>query len=94
VDTLEYQFVDSAGTIVASGSTACADPAGLSFRTALSDGIDRDTYTVTMRALDRGAEVFHSTPPGCAVTAFDHFGADRLTQGWTVGLYVTGTVCR
>ncbi len=94
VDTLEYQLIDSAGTTVASGSTACADPAGLSFQAALSDGIDRDAYTISMRALDLGGVAFQATPPGCAAQVFDHLGADSLAHGWNVGLYVTGTVCR
>jgi hypothetical protein len=94
VDTLEYQLVDSAGTTVAAGSAACADPAGLSFQTAFGDGIDRDTYAIQMRALDRGVVVFDATPAGCAAQTFDHLGADSLAHGWNVGLYVTGTVCR
>jgi hypothetical protein len=94
VDTLEYQLVDSAGTIVGSGSAPCADPAGISFRSALGAGIDRDTYTIRMRAIDRGAVAFDATPRGCALQSFDHLAADSLAHGWSVGLYVTGTVCR
>ncbi len=94
MDTLQYQLTDSAGTVVDTGAIACADPAGLSLRNALGDGIDRGSYSISMQALDRGVDAFDATPPGCAPQTFDHLGQDTLAKGWQVKLYVTGTVCR
>ncbi len=94
VDTLQYQLIDSAGTVVETGAIACLDPAGISFRNASGAGVDRGSYTISMQALDRGVQAFDATPPGCAAQAFEHLGADTLAQAWQVKLYVAGTACR
>lgn len=97
VETLSYTLVDRAGTTIDAAAVDCSDPAGVSYRVANGDGLDRDNYAIRMQGLDhQGVVVFDSTPPGCADQEFDHLGSDTSdAHGWLVGLYLLPeTVCQ
>lgn len=90
VASLDFVLVDWANTVVASGSVACTDPAGVSFVANVGTGnLDRDNYAIRMRGFPSGSgvETFDSastaTNPACNGQAFNHFGSDA----WDVSLY-------
>jgi hypothetical protein len=93
VQTLTYNLIDGAGTSVASGSTGCVDPAGLSFRVASGQGVDRDTYTIRLQAYRTGTvtPIFDSATtalsPQCTAQSFGHYGSDVGAAAWDEKLY-------
>jgi hypothetical protein len=100
VATLGYAIVDWAGTVVASGTTPCTDPAGLSFTGA--SALDRDNYVIRLQGFEPSAttEAFDSATtavsPTCSGQAFNHFSADTGAYGWDVDLFdvtANGTIC-
>jgi hypothetical protein len=96
VEEVSFALVDWAGTVVASGTVPCTDPAGVSYRG--TDALDRDLYVVRMQGfVSETATVpdfdSASTAITCTAQQFGHYGTD---ESWDVWLYdVTGnaTVC-
>jgi hypothetical protein len=100
VASLTYSLVDLAGTVVASGSVSCTDPAGVSFRNA--SALDRDNYAIRMLGYETGAtlEAFDSATtavaPTCSGQPFNHYGANVGSNAIDVFLYDVSqntTVC-
>ncbi len=100
VDTITYNLVDHAGTSVASGQMDCGTAiaqAGIAFRVALNQGIDRDVYL--LRAQGRvggptGTVDFDSATraavpnfPNCAVQSIAHYASDTGIYAWDARLY-------
>jgi hypothetical protein len=91
VASLTYSLVDFAGTVVASGSVSCTDPAGVSFRNA--SALDRDNYAIRMLGYESGAtvEAFDSATtavtPTCSGQPFNHYGANVGLNAIDVLLY-------
>jgi hypothetical protein len=100
VSGFTYRVVDSAGTVMATGSLGCTTGLpGLSFRG--NQALDRDTYTIRLQAPATGAVVFDSATtavsPACSGQPFGHTGVDTGTNAWRPLVYdITGngTVCR
>lgn len=98
VNSLGYSIVDWAGTVVASGTTPCSDPAGLSFTG--SNALDRDNYVIRLQGFTGASADFDSATtavaPHCSGQAFNHFSNDTAAFGWDVNLYdvtANATLC-
>jgi hypothetical protein len=93
VETLGYVLSDFVGTVVAAGSVLCGDPAGISFRVNEGTGVDRDVYTLRMKAFPPNSAdpAFDTAPaqllPACQLPLFDHTGTDTGVNGFEVPLY-------
>jgi hypothetical protein len=92
-----YRVVDSAGTVMATGSAACSTGLpGVAFHG--NQALDRDTYTIRMQAPASGPVVFDSAAtPDCSGQPFNHTGIDTGARAWKPLMYdVTGdaTLCR
>lgn len=100
VSGFTYSIVDSAGSVMATGSAGCtADHPDLSFRG--NQALDRDTYTIRLQAPASGPVVFDSATtavsPACSGQAFGHTGVDTGANAWQPLMYdVTqnGTRCQ
>jgi hypothetical protein len=93
VATLDYALVDAVGTLVASGAIPCADPAGVRFLVSDGTGIDRDLYTVRLRAFPPGSSLaaFDSAQPEnatqCVLPQIDHLGSDLDANGFLIRMF-------
>lgn len=100
VDTITYTLVDHAGTSVASGQMDCGTAlaqAGIAFRVALNQGIDRDVYFLRAQGLvggPTGTVEFDSATraavpnfPNCAVQSIAHYASDTGIYAWDAWLY-------
>jgi hypothetical protein len=106
VQSLVFSLVDGAGTEVAAGMIPCTEPPGVFFRTASGTGVDRDTYSVRMRAfrptdpdpiLDTATTRLVGPGGTCEAPVIDHLGPDTGPNGWLIDLFdVTQnpTLCR
>jgi hypothetical protein len=96
VEEFTYALVDWAGTVVASGTVSCTDPAGVSFRAG--QALDRDLYAVRMQGFvsptateadfDSASTVF-----ACAAQEFAHYGVDDSWDVWLYDVTANPTLC-
>lgn len=95
-----YRIVDSAGTVMATGSAGCSSGLpGIAFHG--NQALDRDTYTIRMQAPATGPVIFDTATtavaPTCSGQPFGHTGVDTGTNAWAPLMYDTsanGTVCQ
>lgn len=88
VSGFTYRIVDSANTVMASGSLSCSTGLpDLTFRG--NQALDRDTYTIRMQAPASGSVIFDTAAtPDCSGQPFAHTGPDTgAANAWKPVIY-------